>query len=74
MSVEVCIAKQLQRMREFADSSLLKRDPRCVKSQKSADLNSTNVQGTARGCDDLQIGGLKNRVGFKKQKITEYQR
>ena len=52
----------------------VKRDPRRVKSQKSADLNSTYVQGTAIGCNDLQIGSLKNRVGFKKQKITEYRR
>jgi len=72
MSVEVCIAKQPQRMREFTYSSLFKRDPRCVKSQKSADLNSTDVQGTATGCDDLQIFGLKNRVGFKKQKVKRH--
>ena len=69
MSVEVCIAKQHQRMCEFTHSPLFnKRDTRSVKSQKSAGLNSTDVQDTAIYCEDFQIDGLKNRVGYNKQK------
>jgi len=55
-------------MRNFTLFPFFKRDPRCVKSQKSTNLNSSDVQDMAIDCDGFQIGGLKNQVGYKKQK------
>jgi len=63
----MCIAKQQQRTRCFTLSLLFKRDPRCVKSQKNADFNSSVVHGTAFDCDYFQLGGLKNQMGYKKK-------
>ena len=55
-------------MRNFTLFPFFKRDPRCVKSQKNTNLNSSDVQDMAIDCDGFQIGGLKNQVGYKKQK------